>query len=140
MLEAVAARDKYIAEVQQAKNDPLPNVTVLQRKHMSEFIDNMIEKLCKDKSIDGKAVPKDDEVHEVEFDARNDTRRGIGYLIDQVVDISQIIPDERPLDDPEVLESENPKKVIKILQLMSNLSSRWFIAEYFYSYIDKPWF
>ena len=39
-----------------------------------------------------------------------------------------------------MLESENPKKVLKIQKLLSDLTIRWFTAEYFYSYIDKPWF
>ena len=53
----------------------------VQRSQVSQFIDNMIEKLYKEKSTDGKA-PKDDEVHEVEYDHRNNTRRGIGFLLD----------------------------------------------------------
>ena len=69
-----------------------------------------------------------------------ESRRGIGYLLEQVTDISQIIPDERPLDDPCVLLSENPEKVLQIKNLVKPHSLRWFKCEYFYSFIDRPFF
>lgn len=64
----------------------------------------------------------------------------MGFLLEQVTDVSQVIPDERPLDDPVVMMSEHPEKVLKILALMSTTSMHWFKCEYFYSQIDKPYF
>ena len=39
-----------------------------------------------------------------------------------------------------MLESEHPEKVLKILKLVSPITMKWFKAEYFYSFIDKPFF
>ena len=38
------------------------------------------------------------------------------------------------------MQGENPEKVLKVLDLVSEMSYRWFKNEYFYSFIDKPYF
>ena len=105
----------------------------MQRSHMNQFLDTLIQK--QKKRAEGQLMP-----YSMEQQLKLENKRGIGYLLEQVTDVSQIIPDERPIDDPMVLQSENPEKVLQIKNLMSQSSIRWFKCEYFYSSIDKPFF
>ena len=60
-----------------------------------------------------------------------------------MTDVSQILPDERPIleEDRIPAYTEHPEKVLKILRLYtSEKSRRWFMSEYFYSFIDRPWY
>ena len=68
-------------------------------------------------------------------------RRGFGFILDRISSISQIINDERPqaqMQDSEV--SQNSVGLQKILGSISKKSHRWFMSEYFYSFVDKPFF
>lgn len=69
-------------------------------------------------------------------------RRGIGFILDKVSSISQIIQDESPqaLVDVTADKNQSQGNNSNILSSISKKSYRWFMSEYFYSFVDKPYF
>ena len=69
-------------------------------------------------------------------------RRGIGFILDKVNSISQIIQDESPQAQVDINADKNQSQgnISKILSSISKKSYRWFMSEYFYSFVDKPYF
>ena len=65
----------------------------MQRSHMNQFLTTLINK--QKKRVEGQQMP-----YSIEQQNKLINKRGIGYLLEQVTDVSQIMPDERPLDDP----------------------------------------
>ena len=71
-------------------------------------------------------------------------RKGIGFILDKISSITQIINDERPQAQvQDALASDktaSPTKLTSIISQISKKSYRWFLSEYFYSFVDKPFF
>ena len=110
---------------------------------MNVFLDQLIQKTKNKTVFDPDQLKGTDSAAQAAAEIakkQSFCRRGIGHILEQVTDVSQIIPDERPIDHSQAYQSENPEKVLQIKDLVSQKSLRWFKCEYFYSFIDKPFF
>ena len=83
------------------KSNIMPTVQ-MQRSHMNQFLDTLISKHNKKRTELESAQPYSVEEQKQLAAGSLVNKRGIGYLLEQVTDVSQIIPDERPADDPNV--------------------------------------
>ena len=71
---------------------------------MNVFLDSLIQK-NKNKAVFDPEQLKSDPSAAAAFEIAKkqpQCRRGIGHILEQVTDVSQIIPDERPIDHTSV--------------------------------------